>query len=287
MTIVYAGIALGALYAIIAMLYNITIASSGVFSFATSQYVLAGVFVSYLTTNVLGLSPLIAIPAGAIVGGALGYLTELIALRPLKDKTGWAALVTTVGFGSVIEGIAYAIWGSSPYTVPFVVPNDSIQILGGTTTVVDLWLLVLSIVLCGGAYLIHRFSRFGLMGRAATADLQAALARGINVPRLTTTAFIITGAIGGALGFLVAPKTTVVFSLGSTLVVYAFAALTIGGMGSYIGTWVGGMIVGLVQAFSERYLGGSSPLLVVFVLLLIVLLVRPGGLFGRRQIRLV
>lgn len=286
-TIVYAGIALGALYAITALLYNITVATSGIFSFAASQYVMAGCFTSYVLTTQLGLNPLLAIPVGAVVGGVLGWLTQLVAIRPLKDKTGWAALVTTVGVGGTLAGVAYAIWGSNPYSVPFVVPNDSIQIAGGTTTVVDLWLLAASILLCGAAYLFQRYTRYGLMGRAATADLQAALVSAINVPRLTTMSFVVSGALGGALGFLIAPKTTVNFALGSTLVVFAFAALTIGGFGSYLGTWIGGMIVGIVQALSERYLGGSSALIVVFVLLLAVLLIRPTGIFGSRQVRLV
>jgi branched-chain amino acid transport system permease protein len=286
-TIIYAGIALGALYAITALLYNITVATSGIFSFAASQYVMVGAFVSYVTTTQLGLNPLLAIPIGAVIGGVLGWLTELVAIRPLRDKTGWAALVTTVGVGTAISGIAYAIWGSNPYLVPFIVPNDPVDIAGGTTTVVDIWLFIASVVLCGAGFLFHRFTRFGLMGRAATSDLQAALVRGVNVPRLTMMSFIVSGALGGALGFLIAPKTTVNFSLGATLVVFAFAALTIGGFGSYVGTWVGGMIVGLVQALSERYVGGSSPLIVVFILLLAVLLIRPTGIFGSRRVRTV
>jgi branched-chain amino acid transport system permease protein len=287
MTIVYAGIALGALYAITAVLYNLTVATAGVFSFAAAQYVMAGGFVAYLTTNQLGLNPLVAIPVGAVVGGVLGWLTELVAIRPLADKKGWAALVTTVGVAGIIAGIAYAIWGSKPYTVPFIVPNDPVELIGGTTTVVDIWLTVASVVICGAGFAIQRYSRFGLMGRAATADIQAAMVRAINVPRLTVTSFVLSGALGGALGFLIAPKTTVNFALGSTLVVFAFAALTIGGFGSYVGCWVGGMVVGTVQVLSERFIGSTAPLIVVFVLLLAVLLLRPTGIFGARRARLV
>lgn len=286
MTVLFAGIAIGSLYAITAMLYNVTIASSGIFSFATAQYLMAGTFVSLVVTQA-GLSPLLAIPAGAVVGGLLGYLTELLAIRPLSDKTGWAALVTTVGFGVVVEGVVYAIWGGDPRTVPFFTEDSIIHIAGGTLTVVDVWLIGIAIVLAAAGTWIQQRTRWGLMGRAVTSDQQAAASRGINVSRLTVNGFIIAGAIGGALGFVVAPKVSVVFSLGSTLVIFGFVALTIGGFGSYLGCWIGGLIVGLVQALTERYLGSSFPLLVLFVLLLAVLLFKPTGLFGDRRMRLV
>ncbi|WP_342000207.1 branched-chain amino acid ABC transporter permease [Microbacterium sp. LWH7-1.2] len=286
MTVLFAGIAIGSLYAITAMLYNITIASSGIFSFATAQYLMAGTFVSLVVTQA-GFSPLLAIPAGAVVGGLLGYLTELLAIRPLSDKTGWAALVTTVGFGVVVEGVVYAIWGGDPRTVPFFMPDSIIHIAGGTLTVVDVWLIGIAIILTAAGTWIQQRTRWGLMGRAVTSDQQAAASRGINVSRLTVNGFIIAGAIGGALGFVVAPKVSVVFSLGSTLVIFGFVALTIGGFGSYLGCWIGGLVVGLVQALTERYLGSSFPLLVLFVLLLAVLLFKPTGLFGDRRMRLV
>ena len=286
MTVLFAGIAIGSLYAITAMLYNITIASSGIFSFATAQYLMVGTFVSLVVTQ-SGLSPLLAIPAGAVVGGILGWLTEFLAIRPLSDKTGWAALVTTVGFGVVVEGIVYAVWGGDPRSVAFFTDDSIIRIGDGTLTVVDIYLIVIALVMTGLGHWVQRRTRWGLMGRAVTSDQQAAASRGINVTRLTVNGFIIAGAIGGALGFVVAPKVSVSFSLGSTLVIYGFVALTIGGFGSYFGCWLGGLIVGLVQALTERYLGSSFPLLVLFVLLLAVLLLRPTGLFGDRRMRLV
>lgn len=287
MTIVWAGLALGSVYALTALLYNITVATAGVFSFAAAQYVMAGTFVAYLVNVQWGLPALLAVPAGAVVGAVLGYLTELLAIRPLKDKTGWAPLVTTVGAGVVIEGLAFAIWGSDPLRVPPVVPDRALEVLGGQLQANDLLLIVLGVVLCLGAHLLHTRSRWGLMGRAMTADRDNAAARGIDVRGLVSGSFVVAGALGGALGIVVAPKTETVFSVGTVLVVYAFAALTAGGFGSYVGCWVGGIIIGLLQAHTERYLGSSYPLLLIFVLVLVVLLIKPTGLFGDRRVRLV
>ncbi|MEU7815180.1 branched-chain amino acid ABC transporter permease [Pseudonocardia sp. NPDC049154] len=287
MTIIWAGLALGSVYALTAMLYNVTVATSGVFSFAAAQYVMIGTFVAYVVNVQWGLPAILAVPAGAVVGGVLGYLTELLAIRPLKDKTGWAPLVTTVGAGVVLEGLAFAIWGSDPLRVPPVVPDRAFDALGGQLQFNDLLLIVLGIVLCFGAHLLHKRSRWGLMGRAMTADPDNAAARGINVRGLVTGSFVVAGAVGGALGIVVAPKTETLFSVGTVLVVYAFAALTAGGFGSYVGCWVGGIVIGLLQAHTERYVGSSYPLLLIFLLVLVVLLVKPTGLFGDRRVRLV
>ncbi|MEV5561043.1 branched-chain amino acid ABC transporter permease [Nonomuraea wenchangensis] len=287
MTIIWTGLALGSVYAITALLYNVTIATAGVFSFAAAQYVMVGAFVMFTVHVEWGLPALLAVPIGAVVGGLLGWLTELAAIRPLKDKTGWAPLVTTVGAGVVIEGVVFAIWGANPRNVPSVFPSTSMSVLGGRLQLSDLALIVAAGALCVAAHLVHTRSRWGLMGRAMTADPDTAAVRGVNVKGLVSGSFALAGALGGAAGVLIAPKTGAVFSLGTVLVVYAFVALTVGGFGSYLGSWVGGIAVGLVQAHTERYLGASFPLLLIFGLVLVVLLVKPTGLFGDRRIRLV
>ncbi|SNQ46710.1 putative branched-chain amino acid ABC transporter integral membrane subunit [Frankia canadensis] len=286
MTIIWTGLALGSLYAVAALLYNVTIATAGVFSFAAAQYLMVGAFIAFFVQD-NGLPILLAVPIGAVVGGVLGWLTELAAIRPLKDRTGWAPLVTTVGAGVVLQGLAFAIWGSEPRPVHAVFHGGSINALGGRLQVTDLAMILLGVVLCFGVHLLHTRSPWGLMGRAMTADAVAAAVRGVNTRRLVSGSFVVAGALGGAVGIFVAPKTGAVFSLGSTLVVYAFAALTAGGFGSYVGCWVGGIVIGLVQAHTERYAGSQYPLLVVFALLLVVLLLKPTGLFGDRRIRLV
>ncbi|MET0821295.1 MAG: branched-chain amino acid ABC transporter permease [Aeromicrobium sp.] len=287
MTIIWTGIALGSLYAIAAVLYNLTVATAGIFNFAAAQYVMVGVFVAFVIQGELDLPLILAVPAGAAIGGLIGWLTEVAAVRPLEDKTGWAPLVTTVGASVVIEGVIYAIWGADPRNVDSILPSDSLTIFGGRLQATDLALIVTAVVLCTAAHVVHSRTRWGLMGRAMTNAPDTAAIRGINTKRLVTGSFVLAGSLGGASGVLIAPKTGAVFSLGATLVVFAFAALTVGGFGSYVGCLVGGLIVGLIQVHTERYLGSSYPLLIIFGTLLVVLLIRPTGLFGDRRIRLV
>lgn len=287
MTIIWTGMALGSLYAITAVLYNITVATSGIFNFAAAQYVMVGAFAAFVIQVQLDLPTILAVPLGAAVGAVLGWLTEVVSIRPLKDKTGWAPLVTTVGAAVIIEGTVYAIWGSDPRDVSSILPSDSVTVLGGRLQVTDLVLILAALVLCASAHGVHTRTRWGLMGRALTNAPDTAAIRGINTKGLVTNSFVLAGALGGASGVLVAPKTGAVFSLGATLVVFAFAALTVGGFGSYVGCWVGGIAVGLIQAHTERYIGSSFPLLIIFATLVVVLLVRPTGLFGDRRIRLV
>lgn len=287
MTVIWAGLALGAIYAITAVVYNITIATSGIFNFAASQYVMVGAFVGFVTTGILGLPWLLSVPTAAIIGGAIGYLTELTAIRPLKDKSGWAVLVTTVGVSVALEGIVYVVWGTDARQVLPPWNDASVTLLGGTLAPSDILIFALAVLICVAGQFIHRRTRWGLRGRALTDDRVAASVRGVNARAMAWGSFVIAGALGGAVGPVIAIKTYAVYSLGVSLVVFAFVALTLGGFGSYIGALVGGIVVGLVQALTERYVGAGSSLIIVFVLLLVVLLVRPTGIFGDRRIRLV
>jgi branched-chain amino acid transport system permease protein len=118
-------------------------------------------------------------------------------------------------------------------------------------------------------------------------DEVAAKLRGVNVPRLRTVAFVLAGALSTALGVFVAPMTGVSDNNAITLIVFAFAAMAIGGFGSFTGTAIGGIVIGLISAFTSRYMNINWASILVFALLCIVLVIRPRGLFGHRHLRLV
>jgi branched-chain amino acid transport system permease protein len=285
-TIFWSGVALGCMYGIIALIYNIGIAQSGVFNFAAAQVVTAGIFV-YYDLHVNHAVPVWAATlAAAVLGFVLSVLTERIAIRPVRNSR-FGALVTTVGASVVIEGVIYARYGANTLSVGFPAGDNAFSFLGGRIQPVDVALFVLAIVLTVVLHVLSTRTRWGLAGRAATLDPAAASLRGVNVSFVSLSSFAIAGLIAGALGPVVGPKTYVSYGLGSSLVVYAFVALTLGGMGSYIGAMIGGLVVGLIQSEVSRYLGGEYPLLVIFGVLTVVLLLRPTGLMGKRRLRMV
>lgn len=287
MTIVWSGLSLGSLYAIVAVLFNVPLSMAGVFNFASSQPLMIGAFVGYVGFAEHDLATPVVILLGALAGGVVGYLTERLAVRPVSKDTGFAILITTVGASVALSGLAVVIWGSRSRSVPFPGRERSFDVLGGLLQPVDVTLGALAVMVTVGMHLISRRTPWGQAGRAATEDRDAACLRGVNVRAIGVAAFVVSGAIGGAVGPIAAAKTYASVDLGTTIMVFGFVALAIGGFGSYLGCLVGGLLTGLAQAHIDRYLGSSYSLLLLFGLVLAVLLTRPSGLFGAPVVRSV
>jgi branched-chain amino acid transport system permease protein len=288
MTIVWSGLSVGAIYTLVAIGYNIPLAQTGIFNFAQGQFVVFGVFLSWFIMVEHGWPWWVAVVSGAVAGAVIGTLEELLAIRPLGSRRGGhGALVTTVGASVVIQGLLLATWGQTSKSVEFFAGTKPFSFLGGRLDPVDLWLVAIAIVISLGMHLVSRRTFWGLMGRAATDDAEAAKARGVNVGMLRTSSFAMAGALGGLLGPVIAPKTGIDVSIGISLTIFGFVALALGGFGSFPGCLLGGIVVGLVQSFSSRYFGVAYPPVILFGLLLLVLLLKPTGLFGQRGLRTV
>ena len=287
MTILWAGLSVGAIYTLVALGYNIPLAQTGVFNFAQGQIVVFGTFFAWFAMGDRGWPWWVAIVGGAAAGGLIAAVEELVAIRPVAAKGSHAILVTTVGASVVIEGVLLATWGSTTRSVNFFAGNNAFSLLGGRLLPVDLWLIVAAVVISFGLHAVSRYTLWGLAGRAITDDMAAAIVRGVNVARLRVSAFILAGALGGALGPLIGPVAGIDVSTGISLTIYGFVALALGGFGSFPGCLVGGMAIGLVESYASRYFGVAYPPLILFGILILLLLLKPTGLFGQRGLRVV
>ena len=288
MIVIGQGLALGAIYVLVAITLNIAFLPSGVFNFAQPQILTLGTFIAYLTTSSLHAPVIVSVLLGAAICGALGVLVEVTAIHKLlASRSTASALVTTVGAAVAIEGAIVVIWGTDPQTAQSFISGRIVTFLVARLTVDQYAIIALAIILPALVALVTRKTLIGLSGLAAAEDRDAATLRGINVGRLTISAFLIAGALSGVLGTVVASTTTVSYDLGDTLVLKAFLAMAIGGFGSQAGAVIGGFIVGIVEAFAGRYLGENYTIIVLFVLLLAVLMLRPNGIFGRYRERVV
>lgn len=285
MTIIWSGLALGAVYALVAIGYNIVFLSQKTFNFAQAALMMLGAFLAYLGIAVWNLPWwLVAIIAGVIVGG-IAALEERIAIRPVKDSHN--LLVTTLGASFIIEGVAQVIWGGEPRRVPFFLGDGVLDIAGGRVYPVELALIVFVILL---VIALQQYSRRSLTGIALlgmSENREAAQLRGVNVRRLALVAFVFTGVLAGMVGVLVGPKTFALATLGASLAIKGFVVLAIGGFGSIGGVLVGGLIVGLTESLASRYIGADFANVAVFVILIVILMVKPTGLFTRRKERVV
>jgi branched-chain amino acid transport system permease protein len=285
MTLIWGGLALGAVYALVAIGYNIVYISSKTFNFAQAQLMMLGAMLGY--TGLVSWSRstvIVLLIAGALVGLAAAAEYAL-AVRPVGDPHN--ILVTTLGAALFIDGAAQLYWGSQPLTVPFFAGEDAVTFIGGRVYPVELALIALAIVLVVAAVVYSRRSMTGIALLAMAEDREAAQLRGVNVGAMAFGAFAAAGVLAGTLGVFVGPKTFAVSTLGAALALKAFVVLAVGGFGSMPGTLVGGAIVGLAEASAARYFGSEYANLTVFLILIAVLMFRPAGLFARTKERVV
>jgi branched-chain amino acid transport system permease protein len=285
MTTVWAGLSVGAVYALVALGYNIVYIGSGVLNFAQANLMVLGVFLAYWGLVQVGW-PIVPIFVVAVVMVALAAMTEeRLAIRPVREIQG--QLVTMVGAATLITGIIEVIWGQQALTVPSFFSNTPTHVLGGAVVPNDLVLIGLAVVFTAGFALVSRFTMIGLSALAVSEDREAAQMRGISARRVQVGVFAVSGALAGFLGPFIGPLTFASYTLPYSLALIGFVALALGGYGSIIGATIGAFAIGLAEQYTDRYIGGNYENLMVFAILVVVLMVVPNGLFGARRERMV
>ncbi|TDB87467.1 branched-chain amino acid ABC transporter permease [Actinomadura sp. KC216] len=281
MTTIWSGLATGALYSLVAIGYNVVLLASGVVNFANAYLIMIGTFLAYVGLVDWGLPVAVTVLLAGLAVAVIAVVEERIAIRPLLRRHGThAALITTVGVGTLLGGIASKIWGTEPLKVPSPFSSEPLTLLGGTIQRNDLVLILLVLALGVGLHLWSRKTLLGLASLATAENRQAAQARGLNVRALGIGAFALAGLIAGLFAVFVAGRTYAHFHLGETLALFGFVAIAIGGSASQLGGLIGGFTIGLLYAVTARYVGDSYPQIVVFGVFLLILLTRPRGLFG-------
>jgi branched-chain amino acid transport system permease protein len=287
MTIILSGLAVGGVFALVALTLNLPLAQSGVFNIAQAQLIVLGFFVTLGCTTRLELAWPLAALIAAVVCGVVAFVEDLVAIRPLAADTHHGTLVTTVGFTVILEGVVLIIWGDQPRFMSFFGGNESFEVAGGRATPVQVTVIALAVVLGVALHLLSGRTVWGLQGRATTEDASAAKVRGVNVNLMRVGSLVLAGVLGGLMGVVLAPAVGLAPGLSFELLIYGFVALTVGGVGSSMGALLGGLGVGLGDALVARYAGAEWSALVIFGVLLAFLTVLPQGLFGRSELRVV
>jgi branched-chain amino acid transport system permease protein len=288
---IWSGVVQGAVFALVAAGFTVSLLPSGVLNFAQGGLTVAGGYLGYLWMTKLGLPEGVALVLNLFTGMALGAASELITVRPLRGRTGLsttsASLITTVGMATVLTGAFGVIWGYSPLQVPFNGPSKSLHVLGVNEAPIEVILVVVAIIVTCGLYAWSRWTLMGQACRATAQDRNAARLRGINVDALSLGAWAAAGALGALAGTLVGPITYAVPDLVDSLALSGFVAIAIGGEGSFLGALFGGLLAGLVSALATRYVGANWSDLSVLAVLLLTLSIKPkglGGLVGQRVV---
>lgn len=284
--LLFAGISLGAVYAVVAHGFNATYWTVRVVNFSHGSFLMMTVMLSLAAFNA-GMPLGLAILLGCLMAGVMGYILERVAVRPIMNRlTGMGWIVTTLGAGVVMQALATEIWGSQAMAFPAVIfsTTDYVEAFNVKISAQLLLVLLTALLVMG---LFEFFVRRTLWGKAVAAtayDSDCARLVGINVRAVITFSFIASAVLAGIAGVLVAPITGVDPAFGLDLMIKGFVAAVLGGMGSATGALVGGILLGVIELMAGGYASSVARNEVSFLLLVIVLLVKPAGLFGKRMV---
>lgn len=286
------GIALGMIYAVIAFGYQSTFATSGTLNFGQGEALMLGAMVGLsLAGEVMG-GPYtnfwLMIPLVLIFGALQGSLVELVAVRPaikIKSEFGW--IMSTVALGIIFRNVAENIWGRDDLPFPSPLPTEPIHILGANVLPMELLVVVGAILMMVLVELFNRRTIYGKAVVATSSDRDAAGLMGINTGMVITFSYALSSMSAAFAGVLIAPITLTGASMGAVLGLKAFAVAIIGGLNSGMGVIVGGIILGVAETTTGYYVSTGYKDVPGLVLLLLVLAVKPSGLFGKTRIKKV
>ena len=277
------GVLSGGLLALIALGFVLIYKGTGVINFAMGEFMMLGAYFVF-TAHVLWKLPLPVALGLALAAVALcAALVERMVLRPLAGQPVISVLMATIGLGSVLHGGVDAIWGGQNHEMPQLLPRT--PLLLGEVMIPGhiVWSFVLAALIIGAFTLVFRFTRTGISMRAAASDPITAYVLGIDVRATQRLTWMFAGMVGAVAGIVVASTTSLSPALGGAAL-GVLAVIILGGLDSIGGAIVAGLIVGLVESLTAAYLGGKVRDIVPYATVLVILLVRPYGLFGTRQI---
>lgn len=278
-----AGIGSGGLYALTGLAFVMIYKATKVVNLAIGEMLMFSAYILFAFSVGMGLPVWLAIPGALLVSGAFGALVERTIIRPMLGESPISSFMVTVGLSSILVGLVELIWTADQQRLPEFLPNEAIRIGDAFISPKIFWGFWVAVLLIVTVLLVFRYWRGGVALRATASDQAAAYAMGINVPRVFSMAWVAAAVIAGVAGIVVGSIGGISLVMGvfglSVLVVVIF-----GGLDSVLGALVGGLIVGLVEALTGFYVGGEYKILATFSLLVLILMVRPYGLFGTHDI---
>ncbi len=278
-----AGIGSGGLYALTGLAFVMIYKATKVVNLAIGEMLMFSAYILFAFSVGMGLPVWLAIPGALLVSGAFGALVERTIIRPMLGESPISSFMVTVGLSSILVGLVELIWTADQQRLPEFLPNEAIRIGDAFISPKIFWGFWVAVLLIVTVLLVFRYWRGGVALRATASDQAAAYAMGINVPRVFSMAWVAAAVIAGVAGIVVGS----IGGISSVMGVFGLSVLVVvifGGLDSVLGALVGGLIVGLVEALTGFYVGGEYKILATFSLLVLILMVRPYGLFGTHDI---
>ena len=290
------GLSLGAMYALLALGFTLIYGILELINFSHFNVFMVGSFIAMWTLQSFGLSgqsivlpglPLVGVLLAAfavtmLASGSIGVLIERVSLRPLRGVTGPAAMITTIGVSYILFNLILVTVGADAKNFPNPLPPLRWHVGGAVLELREVLIWAVSLVLMAGLWVFVQKSRLGKAMRATAQDPEAARMMGVDVDRVIMTAFFLGSALAGAGGLIFGLYYNFTsFIIGFTAGLRAFTAAVLGGIGNVPGAMIGGILIGLIEAYGGQFIATEWADVIIFSILVLVLVFRPAGLFGR------
>ncbi|HCE41633.1 MULTISPECIES: branched-chain amino acid ABC transporter permease [Alloalcanivorax] len=282
----FSGITLGAIYALVALGFTLIYNASHVINFAQGEFLMIGGMGTVVLMDA-GVPIYFAIPLAIAMAGVAGILLHRLAIAPAKNADVVTLIIITIGASIFLRGLAQVFWGKEYHALPNFSATESISLGGATLLTQSLWILGIAAVLVTALGLFFTRTALGKALLATSMNKDAASLMGIKTSAILMMAFGISAVIGAAAGVIVAPITLTSYDIGIMLGLKGFIAAAIGGLGSSTGAILGGLLLGLAEAYTAGYISSDYKDAVPFVIILAILFFLPNGLLGSRAVERV
>ena len=277
------GISLGSVYAIIALGYTMVYGIAKMLNFAHGDVIMVGAYISFCATSYLGMPGWASVVLSVIVCTVLGVVIEGLAYRPLRDAGPLAVLITAIGVSYFLQNAAQLIWGATPKNftslVTFPVPGFLAQYKVSAVSIVT---VIACLIIMVGLMWFTANTKMGKAMRACSEDKAAAQLMGVNVNKTISMTFAIGSGLAAIAGVLLCSYSPVLKpTTGAMPGIKAFTAAVFGGIGSIPGAFVGGILLGIIEAMAKAYISSNLANSIVFAVLIVVLLIKPAGLLDK------
>ncbi len=280
------GLANGAILALSALGFVIIFKATGVINFAQGYFLLVGAYLVWAGVVQFGMHWSMAVIVALVVAALMGVTTERFVLRPLVGENVISVIMVTIGLAFVLQGVTQFFWGTEPRAMPAFIPRGTIDLLGVPVSLNRAIAVVVAGAAFGALTLFFQRSRHGIAMRAVADDQQAAMTVGVSVRRVFALAWALAAISAVLAGIIVAN----LFGVSGEIALFGllvFPVVILGGLDSVPGTILAGLIIGLLMSYTAGYIGGGLQQVIPFMLLVLILLIKPYGLFGEVRIERV
>jgi branched-chain amino acid transport system permease protein len=279
-----AGITNGLVYALVGLGIAVVFRGTRIINAMQGEFALIGGMVAYLLLERLGLPLPLAFLAGVLAGGALGWLIEWLLVRPTAKRgaSEESYLLLTLGTAFAISAGVLYFFGRDARILPGIGGEGSQVFFDAAIRVHAIWLMVISVAVMLALRLFYNRTLIGLSMMAASIDEEGAATTGINVPRMRSLTFLLGGLVGGLAGVLVSPLITIQYEMGLLLTLKGFAAAILGGLTNPFGAVVGGLTLGIVESLAVLSVSSGYKDVIAMTILIVIMILMPDGILGRR-----